>query len=243
MRKKLNLSIESWAAWSPSKSQRSNWVDWAQGASFSNSYQGPDVSQVPPMKRRRMSQLSKMAYFTAHSCLSSSKKQPICVFASQHGELTRTVKILNSLAGSEDVSPTDFSLSVHNTALGLFSINTKNKLPATTVAAGDDTFGYGFVEAYNLLARYQDSSVLLVYFDEPLPEPISHQGIGPQESVSIALLLTRQGDNPLSFRFEPKLDSSSKEPSLAQDFLKFYLSNTAEQTTCTEKNRWHWQKS
>ena len=80
-----------------------------------------------------MSSLTRMAFATASSCADQLAVKPCCIFASRHGELARTVKIIESIVKLEDVSPTDFSLSVFNTALGLFSIFTENKAPSTMV--------------------------------------------------------------------------------------------------------------
>lgn len=242
MHKKLNFSIESWAAWSSSRSLRSDWINWAQGKPDPANPQAPDVSMLPVMKRRRMSQLSKMAFHTAHSCLGEGDAKPICVFASQHGELNRTVQILDSLVESGEVSPTSFSLSVHNTALGLYSINTQNQSPATTVAAGEDTFGYGLLEASNLLARFKNASVLLVYFDEPIPEPIKSSNFGPEEPISLALLLKASGGDQISFKFQPNLAGEFERKELGESFLKFYLSDDVEGQVNTERTQWYWNK-
>ena len=159
---KVDFAIESWSAWSADKPQNSDWLDWANDRPINSSISEPDVSMIPAMKRRRMSNLTKIAFATALNCIKNTALATNCVFASQHGELERTVKILNALAASNDVSPTDFSLSVHNTALGLFSIHTGNKQPAVTVAAGSDTFGYALLEASILLSRFPEIPVLLV---------------------------------------------------------------------------------
>jgi len=43
------------------------------------------------------------------------------VFASRHGEADRTLAILQDLAAGAEVSPTLFSMSVHNSVPGLWS--------------------------------------------------------------------------------------------------------------------------
>ena len=44
------------------------------------------------------------------------------VFISRHGETPRTLDILSDLASEQPLSPTQFSLSVHNAVIGLWSI-------------------------------------------------------------------------------------------------------------------------
>ncbi|TQV87867.1 beta-ketoacyl synthase chain length factor [Aliikangiella coralliicola] len=246
MSKKINFSIESWSAWSSSKRLRSDWIDWACGNSFSTSSIPPDFSQIPAMKRRRMSSLSKMAVTTGINCLSESQSHPKCVFASRHGELTRTVKILESIANQEDISPTDFSLSVHNTSLGLFSILTQNKQPATTVAGGVDTFGYGLLESCVLMSRFPDSKVLFVYHDEPLPDKYSEFKFGPKESICIALLLSwnenvLSGANTnVSMSMKERATGSDEERDLGESFLKHYLSGAENSVVDGQSRQWVW---
>ncbi len=235
------FSIKSWSAWSTSKTQPSNWVDWANQRDFQATTSLPDVSMLPPMKRRRMSSLTKMALSTALDCLKETDTQPNCIFASQHGELTRTVNILNRIAAGEEVSPTDFSLSVHNTALGHFSILTNNKQPATTVAAGEDTFGYALLEAGILLSRFPAVPVLVVFFDEPLPEPLSIFNSN-SEDLCIALLLTSGTDEKISLNFLCNNDIATPRENTGTEFLKFYLSDHNSGEVITSRMSWHWNK-
>ena len=58
------------------------------------------------------------------------------VFVSRHGELARSMTLLQALADGQALSPTDFSMSVHNTAAGLCSIQGKAAIPMTSLAAG-----------------------------------------------------------------------------------------------------------
>lgn len=81
------------------------------------------LKQIPPIKRRRLSGLSKLAMHTSLNCIEQAASSPadcLSVFASQHGELNRTVSIVDSMYQEHEVSPKDFSLSVHNASLGLF---------------------------------------------------------------------------------------------------------------------------
>ncbi len=240
----VEFTIKRWSAWSPDKVHSSDWMKWARENISPDKVNTPDISQIPAMKRRRMSKLSKMALSTALNCLNTTGQKPNCVFASQHGELERTVKIINSLVNNDDVSPTDFSLSVHNTALGLFSIQTKNKMPATTIAAGDDTFGYALLEACNLLKRYPESPVLLVFFDEPLPYPLSVLEDYDSETTSISLLLTSEKTSTISMSFEYSENNNPVEyqsPGLV--FLKFLLTEEPQGQVRTSRMNWSWSKT
>ncbi|MCP4412683.1 MAG: beta-ketoacyl synthase chain length factor [Gammaproteobacteria bacterium] len=239
---KVSFSLDSWSAWSSSMRNSSDWIDWANNKDFIPSSTPLDISMVPAMKRRRMSNLTKMAFATALDCTKNTELTPICVFASQHGELTKTVKILNTLVTEEDVSPTDFSLSVNNTALGLYSIFTDNKKPATTVAAGEDTFGFALLEACIYMSRFPEQPVLLIFFDEPLPSPLSEFKNNPYEAFSIALLLSFSGKSNISMNFEYNDAEITDGLNHGAEFLKFYLSDNKTGLTTSSRISWNWNK-
>jgi hypothetical protein len=238
----LKFSLEAWSAWAPDLTRVSDWQAWAFNQPFQAEPAQPDISSVPAMQRRRMSSLSKMAFATATSCIGTLSVKPCCIFASRHGELGRTVKIIESLVKLEDVSPTDFSLSVFNTALGLFSIFTENKAPSTMVVGGEDTFGSALIEAMTYLGRFPDVPVLLVYFDEPLPAPLDVMENPPGPAFSIALLLSAKGtpNIEVNFSYNKSRVSDRRNPGLA--FLRFYLAGMRENIVTTERTLWHWSR-
>lgn len=238
----LEFALEAWSAWAPDKTRLLDWQAWALDQQFQTEPGQPDISMVPAMQRRRMSSLSKMAFATATAINDSLQVEPICIFASRHGELKRTVKIIEGLVRLEDVSPTDFSLSVFNTALGLYSIFMQNKMPSTMVVGGEDTFGSALIETRTWLRRFSGTSVLLVYFDEPLPEPL-----GPMEDplgspFSMALLFSATGEPNLQVDFAPSNGAARDRRNPGQDFLKFWLSGRPAGSVITERTRWHWSR-
>ncbi len=131
------------------------------------------------MQRRRLSSLARIVLHVAHECAQDVTDARV-VFASRHGELARTTKMLESLAAGEELSPTLFSMSVLNASAGLFSILQKNTAPSTAISAGTASFGYGLIEACLQLAENPRQPVLYIYADEPAPtdydagEPLDH---------------------------------------------------------------------
>lgn len=111
------------------------------------------------------------------------------VFASRHGELSRTVGILHALAADEAPSPTAFSLSVHNSAAGIHAIARADHSPATALAAGEETLLWALQDAAVRLAADPDSAILLVYADEPLPGEYQAFSASREPAHAIALLL------------------------------------------------------
>jgi hypothetical protein len=112
------------------------------------------------------------------------------VFCSRHGEFERTLNILKALAADEELSPAEFSLSVHNALAGLLSIARHNAAGHTTIAAGEDTFRSGLIEAAACLMERPGDPILLVYADEPLAEPYNELQSGKELRLALALLLT-----------------------------------------------------
>lgn len=244
---KLAFNIDAWSAWSESRCNRSEWLKWATDQKFVSEKLKPDVSMIPPMKRRRMSTLSRMALATAMECVHGDTRKPICVFASRHGELTRTVKLIRAMAEEQDVSPTDFAMSVHNTAAGLFSIFTGNTLPSTTVVGQDSTLVSAFIEAIIYLDRFPRHPVLLVLFDEPLPLPLDHLPEAPEEASSIALLLSISEKPNLKIEQIAESYSDRSQSGKTRDdtveFLRFFLGGQKEFQVAGENGIWRWTRT
>lgn len=163
----LKASLLGWAAWAPDVSTPEEWQAWAAGTrAIADTPDSPPVDFIPAMQRRRLSRLSRVSLAAAYSCANGNHQLPT-VFASRHGEIHRTLGLLNDLVQNEPLSPMAFSLSVHNTASGLYSITAGNTSPSTAVAAGLDTLPMALIEAVGQLQRHDE--VMVVYAEEPLP--------------------------------------------------------------------------
>ncbi len=143
------------------------WQDWARQPKWPDGAPLPATPAIPPMMARRMSPAIRMAVQLALTLI--ARWQPthlICV--SRHGELQRTFTLLEKLIVAAPLSPTDFSLSVHNTVAGLATIAAQLALPSTSVAAGIDSFHAGLLEAVATLHSVP-GPVLLLGFEGELP--------------------------------------------------------------------------
>jgi hypothetical protein len=198
----------------------------------------PDVGFVEPMLRRRLGALARMTLGVAHVCAGDAPDARI-VFASRHGELARTVTLLESLANGEDMSPTLFSLSVLNASSGLFSILQKNTAPVTAISAGSASFGYGLLEACVQLAENPAQSVLYIYADEPLPSVYEEQELAGCSAHAVGLFLASGAET----RIACSMDGSEAEPSgevQSRAFLRcFEHGRTAWQEA---GKRWSWER-
>jgi hypothetical protein len=161
--------IEQWRAWAPGLDSAADWHAWQQ-APFAPQDGGeqPDVDFLPALQRRRLSRLARMAFHVAWPLADAAGPLPL-VFASRHGETPRTLAILSDLAHDEPLSPTQFSLSVHNAIIGLWSIQRGDTSEMTALAAEGDGLEQALLEAATLLGEGAPG-VLLIVAEEAPPE-------------------------------------------------------------------------
>ncbi|SJX22951.1 hypothetical protein ACNJC6_02604 [Acinetobacter johnsonii] len=125
------------------------------------------IEHIPAMQRRRLSRLAKLALNSAMQTLATRKVDYI-VWVSQYGDEAKTLNILEDVLSEQTPSPTQFSTSVHNAISGLYSILCQDATPATSLAG---SWNDGLIEAYAWLkTRPEARQVLLVYYDEALPD-------------------------------------------------------------------------
>ena len=143
------------------------------------------IQHIPAMQRRRLSRLAKLAMNSAIQTLNTHKVDYI-VWVSQYGDESKTLNILEDVLSEQTPSPTQFSTSVHNAISGLYSILCQDATPATSLAG---SWNDGLIEAYAWLKTIPEAGhVLLVYYDEALPEMyIEHQ---PFSAFAMAAMIS-----------------------------------------------------
>ena len=140
----LKANISDWAAWAPGITSKEDWKNYCSSQKNIDFEAKPDVSALPPMFRRRLSFINRMVFAAAANLKDQSvlSETPI-VFASRHGEINLSIKLINSIISSSMVSPAGFSVSVHNSAAGMFSIHHQNRSAITSIAAGEKSLKMG----------------------------------------------------------------------------------------------------
>lgn len=231
-------SLLGWSAWAPGVSSPEEWRAWAAGTlAITDTPDSPPVDFIPAIQRRRLSRLSRLSLAAAYSCANGHHQLPT-VFASRHGEIHRTLGLLTDLAKDEPLSPMAFSLSVHNTASGLYSIATGNTAPSTAVAAGLDTLPMAIIEAIGQLQRHEE--VMVVYAEEPLPAEYHAFSANDNSALlGLALRLGRPGTGR-DWQLQPTSNGSSTagSPGLA---MARWLSGQEHGWLITgERNNWAW---
>ena len=235
----MKLKIEEWAANGQGLNGIKGWTQWSDNLEWpSDGKQAVDL--IPAMMRRRMSNVSKLAVQTAIKLLSSHEIDYL-VFSSRHGELHRSVQLIDDILKGDEASPMAFSQSVHNTAAGLATIATKQTIPFTSIAAAENTFQSAILEAWLYLVENPSHKVLLVDFDEPLPEVYSQYEDKDFQGYALGLVIS-SGDEFEVTACEMTENTQSSLPQALQ-FLRHYLRNKeiSEWEINSNNQAWRWQ--
>ena len=226
------LKVARWSAWAPGIEDLASWQAWAKGERVIQNEGTPALKFVPALQRRRFSSLSRKVLQAIHQCFESTPCHPPSestkelqeaghaeqentlpdygFFCSRHGELKRTVSLLKDITERELPSPTAFSLSVHNTSAGLYSIFFKTQAAMTATASGRDSLETALMAAGARLKTGRSQRVLVVYADEPLPTELQQFEQDNAYSVALALELTADQGLPIELSAaKPDISSST----------------------------------
>ena len=165
----MQVPISDWNAWAPGLNSHEDWSLFLNGKLALLENDPPDVSFLSPMFRRKLSLLSRMIFCTFNKLKDKESLKGIpLIFASRHGELDLSISLINSGLDSLTCSPAKFSISVHNSPVGLLSIQDNNTGPSTAISSGKRTLEMGLIEAICTMEAFEEA--LLIYADLPLNE-------------------------------------------------------------------------
>lgn len=237
----LSFTVRQWSAWAADVATPEQWREWAEGALLiGNGEQVPPLSFVPALQRRRFSRLSRLQLQVAYDCAAGNHSVRT-IFCSRHGEIHRTHGLLSELARSEPLSPMAFSLSVHNTGSGLYSIASGNTAPSTAIAAGRDSLAMALIEAAGQL-QYA-TEVLVVFADEPLPENYAAFADENTAAFGLALRLAKAGDPgaQLTLRSIAQESACVTAPeSAGLSVLRLLVGDDDRIVVAGERSAWEW---
>ena len=243
----LRLKVLDWDAWAEGRAGKEAWQGWAQAAPVSLEQgppalvgKGPQAAAVPAMLRRRAGLSDRLALELACGLADKDARVP-CVFASRHGQIVRSVGLLEDLARGVPLSPMDFSVSVHNATAGLFSIARGDRSPATALAGGRESFSAAVLEAQAMLLEGAEK-VLLVYHDETPPRALDGTWDGEAADWSLALLLGRDQGRILEMRLEdaPARDESDSAPQ-AYALARLLARGEGRERWLNGRHLWTWE--
>lgn len=235
------LSLKGWSAWASGVETPAQWRDWAAGAlAIGDPAQVPALAFIPALQRRRFSRLSRLQLQVAYDCAAGNHSLRT-IFCSRHGELHRTHGLLVELARGEPLSPMAFSLSVHNTGSGLYSIASGNTAPSTAIAAGRDTLAMALLEAAGQL-HAGAGEVMVVFADEPLPD--DYAGFADEDTVPYGLALrlapAQPGEAQLRLQRQAGSPAAGKAASAGLSLLRLLAAGQGHVTVPGERSCWQW---
>ena len=211
----LNFRLESWSAIAPGLESLDDWKQWLRHPEEIDTPLGRiPLDSIPAMLRRRFDTLGRCAMGAALQLVDGNATIP-SIFASRHGDTELSFALLEGIARDELMSPTQFSLSVHNAISGLYSIARKDTSTVTAIAAMESLVLQTLFEA---LGQLQSSErVLCVIYDMPLAKFYSeHSSVADEPfPYAIAMILTNRDGVP--YRLEqtgPRSIVESSQPGI-----------------------------
>ena len=246
----IDLRIAAWRAWAPSLTDEAAWLAWAHEP-WTPADQGeqPDCAFLPPMQRRRLSRMARMAMETAWPLCGDDEQLPL-VFASRHGETQRTYALLGDVADGQPLSPTSFGLSVHNAIAGQWSILRGQHGESVAIAGEADTFEHAMVEAAALLG--DGAKAVLVVIAEERP-PAAYDGWIDDVPFSYAVALKvgsiESADDAAAgerwqLRLEPHAGASTAGAwPHALNFMRALHTGESRLEHAWKTRRWIWQRN
>jgi Beta-ketoacyl synthase, N-terminal domain len=241
----IAATVRRWSAWSPGLEDADAWARWCAAPTELASEGRPEARFLPALLRRRCGSLSRILLTAAFECCEEAELTEVAtVFASRHGNINESIDLLDRLAERQPLSPTVFSHTVHNAQAGLFSIAAANRRASSSIAAQQDSFACGYLEALTLLERDPDRPVLLVVGDVPLAPTFAPLVEEPAGSYGLGLLLARGGEGTeLGFGRQAEAgESESADWPDAIEFLRWYLSDEPSLVLGSARRPWKWER-
>ncbi|MGL6290516.1 MAG: beta-ketoacyl synthase chain length factor [Silanimonas sp.] len=250
--------IKHWAALAPGLADTAAWQAWAAAPRRPEGALEAPLAAMPAMQRRRVERVGRLALQVAFDVDAQGEAPDFAtrpmVFASRHGDVLRSVVLLDALDRGEALSPTQFGLSVHNAVAAQYGIARGSTASYSAVAGGRFSAEAGMLEALAFLADGHDE-VLLVVFDEPPPALFERDADEPPVPFAWALRLAV--GHPRDFQLDvaalgagtledgssvgsPGPDDASAAVPHGLEVLAFLLSPRRAWTAAGEGTAWRW---
>lgn len=246
MSKEFDFVVRKWNAWVPGFNNQEYRQNQQDNRHTFQTEKASLPAHVPKALQRRLSPLARAVFNATDGCV-DDVTTPI-VFSSAHGEVNKSLEMLKDMQRGEEVSPTAFSLSVHNAISGLFSIANNNHQEITVLAPGQDGIAMVFLEALGILQERRNNTdeVLIVLYDEPLSDfyPSLSIGLKAPTSCALAIKIALSGKGlPLQLQRSAEHRHDSGEHALQIfAFLEFLTSENTTLQLGNHRQSWIWHK-
>lgn len=239
----FSFNIKNWAIVCNKKLEASDWKKgedfWRESAASFEDV-SPKLAFLPPLKRRRLSPSARLFFESAWDLLGENKNIPV-VFASSNGEINRNFALWHSVLTADDVSPTSFSLSVHNALVGQWSELGGVKAETTALTAPQDNLEIALLEAHLLLNEGAEQ-VLVVVAESPLDNQYNVSPVYRQPFSYALSLLVEKGD-----AYSLKLEEQNADVVGSDNALTWvqhqHLDVKQWQTKSSRGAIWQWEKN
>jgi hypothetical protein len=232
---KLDFILSQWHAWAPGLDSQDDRLLAAHNMDA--------PGRVPKALQRRLTPLAKAVFNAAEPCIEDDELMPV-VFSSAQGEICKSLEMLKTIQAGEELSPTAFSLSVHNAIAGLFSIAYRNHQEITVIAPGQEGIAPAFIEALGMLNEGADE-VLMILYDEPIADfyPIAPFNLDTPFPCVLALRLSLSGvGQPFQFGRCAESRDDGEHPVQLLTFLRFLLNDAQVLSLGNQGHSWTWHK-
>ncbi|MCL7714688.1 beta-ketoacyl synthase chain length factor [Stenotrophomonas mori] len=242
----IEFSVVGWSAWAPGLTDAEQWRAWAAAPWVPLGDEAPVLAEVPALQRRRIERLGRMAIQVACWCEPPGDHAPFpLVFASRHGDVARSLSLLEALVEEQAMSPTAFGLSVHNAVAAMYSIIRGDRGNYLALAAGGGTVEAACMEAAALLADGAQE-VRVIAYEAPLPAVYSAFSTEPEAGFAWCWRLRPAGcpGVRVSLDWEAQAGPEAPTPALPRglDAHRFLLAGEREYVHATEEMRWRWRR-
>ncbi len=190
------LYIEGPAFWAPSLPgwELASAVFRGEAAPADSPAKRPSPQVLAPAERRRAPDTVALALEVAGAAVAASGRVAAdlpCVFASAHGDLGINDYMCSTLASEPTLlSPIKFHNSVHNAAVGYWTIGTGCMAASNSLTAYESTFASGLLEAAAQCAADQ-RAVLLAGYDMPAVGALASVTTS-RDLLAVALVISPQ---------------------------------------------------
>ncbi|WP_203143255.1 beta-ketoacyl synthase chain length factor [Marinobacter mangrovi] len=201
-----HFKIEKWSALAPGLEHPTEWQSWLKSGSRGDAQKVTFPTSFPAPMKRRLSAHGKLSAAAALSCISEDEQMPT-VFASRHGDVNDTLKLLATLGADDYLSPTRFSMSVHNAMCGILSIARKDPSAVTAISSMNDLLLATLIEAVSQLPN--SPRVLCIICDSPLPEPYPPLPFEADFPWAMSFIVSRESGDLYQMELTPDHDSAN----------------------------------
>lgn len=168
------------------------------------------LEELPLNLKRKLTPLGRKALQVVNTCAAGLDNPAIpWIISCRHGDKSRRFNLLSSLAKGEMLSPSDFSLSVHNALIGLFSIATNNRHAHGALAGGRSSFEMGLLETIALL-KEKGGTVGYIYYDYLVVEKLTDRFEDNTPVECLAMIISdSKGEMTIEYKKNNHVNSSN----------------------------------